>query len=130
MSRAEAIVHRFYAARAAGDLATVRALLAEDVQWQEPEVGGHMGLLKGGDAVLDMMARALAATGGSFRLQVAQTVATGSHCAALIAWSASRDGRLIEGRELAIYGIRDGRIASAQFLPEDIGQDRAFWGEA
>lgn len=127
---AAALVRRFYEARARGDLATVRALLAEDVRWQEPEVGGHMGVLLGAEAVLDMMARAMAATAGSFRLAVTETVTTATHCAAIIAWSATRDGVVIEGREMAVYGVRDGRIASTLFLPEAIANDRAFWGEA
>ncbi len=124
------LTRRFYAARAAGDLDAVRAFLAPDVAWQEPEVGGHMGLLRGAEAVIDMIRRAQAATGGSFRLAVTGTLATGSHCAALIAWSAARDGRLIEGRELAVLGWHDGRIVSAQFHPENLADDRAFWGEA
>jgi ketosteroid isomerase-like protein len=130
MADPAALTRRFYAARAAGDLAAVRGFLAPDVAWQEPEVGDHMGLLRGPDAVLDMMARAQAATGGSFRLAVAETLATATHCAALIAWSATRDGRRIEGRELAVLGWREGRIVSAQFHPERLADDRAFWGEA
>lgn len=124
------LTRRFYAARAAGDLAAVRGFLAPDVAWQEPEVGGHMGLLRGAEAVLDMMRRAQAATGGSFRLSVTETLATGSHCAALIAWSATRAGRRIEGRELAVLGWREGCIVTAAFHPENIADDHAFWGES
>lgn len=126
-----ALVRRFYDARAeGGDLHALRAFLAPDVDWVEPDVGGHMGRLPGADAVLDMMCRARAATGGTFRLAVVETIETRTHCAALVSWSAERDGRAIRGRELAVFGIRGGRIVSARFHPENIADDRAFWGEA
>ena len=121
------IVRTLYELRAAGDPAAIRPLLHPEVRWQEPEVGDHMGLLVGPDAVIDMIERALATTGGTFSLRVAETVETGSHCAAVIEWSASKGDRVIEGRELAVYGVRDGLISEAAFFPEDIGDDEAFW---
>ncbi|MBD0272996.1 MAG: nuclear transport factor 2 family protein [Acetobacteraceae bacterium] len=127
-----ALVRRFYAARAeAGDPEALRRFLAPDVDWVEPEVGAHMGRLSGAEAVLDMIRRARAATGGTFRLAVVETVETRTHCAALVAWSAERDGGgAVHGRELALFGVSGGRIVSARFHPENISDDRAFWGEA
>ncbi|MYG53731.1 MAG: nuclear transport factor 2 family protein [Rhodospirillaceae bacterium] len=127
-------VRAFYDARRdaarAGDPGRLEPFIAADVHWREPDVGAHMGDLRGRDAVLDMIRRALATTGGTFDLRVTATVETGSHVAALIAWSAEKDGERIEGRELAVYEVRDGRIASAWFHPENIADDRVFWGEA
>jgi ketosteroid isomerase-like protein len=126
----DALVRRFYAARTAGGTAALRPFLAPDVDWVEPDVGGHMGRLRGAEAVLGMIRRAQEATGGTFRLAVLETIETRTHCAALVAWSADRDGRTIRGRELAVFGVAGGRIVSACFHPEDIADDRAFWGEA
>ena len=126
-----ALVRRFYAARGkGGDPEALRPFLAPDVDWVEPEVGAHMGRLPGAEAVLDMIRRAQAATGGTFRLGVAEAVETRTHCAALISWSAERGGRIVRGRELAVFGVSGGRIVSARFHPEDIADDRTFWGEA
>ena len=126
-------VRAFYDARRAaarsGDLAPLGRFLAAEVDWREPDVGAHMGALRGRGAVLDMIRRALDATGGSFDLSVAATVEAGRHVAAAVAWSAEKGGRRIEGRELAVYEIRDRRIAAARFHPDDIADDRAFWGE-
>ena len=127
MSKPSETVLTLYELRAAGDPAAIRPLLHAEVRWQEPEVGDHMGLLIGPDAVIDMIERALATTGGTFSLRVASVVETASHCAALIEWSATKPDRVIEGRELAVYGVRDGLIVSAAFFPEDIGDDEAFW---
>ena len=127
-----AFVRAFYDARRAaardGDLDPLGRFLAAGVDWREPDVGSHMGALRGRDAVLDMIGRALAATGGSFDLAVDSTVETASHVAAAISWSAETGGRRIAGCELAVYEIRDGRIVAARFHPENIADDRAFWG--
>ncbi len=126
-----ALIRRFYAARAeAGGSEALRPFLAPEVDWVEPDVGPHMGRLFGAEAVLDMIRRAQATTGGTFRLEVVNTVETRTHCAALIAWSAERDGGAVRGRELAVFGVADGRIVSARFHPDDITDDLAFWGEA
>ena len=127
------MIRDFYDARReasrSGDLSLLAPFLAADVRWSEPDVGDHMGFLEGPEAVIDMIGRALEATDGSFKLAVSGTVETGSHVAALIVWSATRDGRGIEGREMAVYEVQGGCIAAAWFYPENIADDRAFWGE-
>lgn len=126
-------IREFYAARRAasrtGDQESLRRFMAADVCWSEPDVGAHMGAFRGRDAVLDMIRRALDTTGGSFDLSVASTVETGSHVAAAIEWSAEKGGRRIEGRELAVFEVRDGCILSAWFHPDDLADDRDFWGD-
>ncbi|MDE0057405.1 MAG: nuclear transport factor 2 family protein [Defluviicoccus sp.] len=126
-------IRAFYDARRSagrtGDLELLRRFMADDVRWSEPDVGAHMGELRGRDAVLDMIRRALDTTGGTFDLAVASTAETGSHVAAAIEWSADKNGRRIGGRELAVFEVRDGRILSARFHPDDLADDRAFWGE-
>lgn len=104
------------------------AFIAGDVRWIEPDVGNHMGTLKGRDVVLDIIRRALHTTGGTFDLSVTSTVETASHVAAPIDWTAEKDGRLIKGQELAVYEIRDGHITAAWFHAADIADDEAFWG--
>ena len=127
------LIHAFYdarrEARLSGDLSPLAPFLAADVRWSEPVVGNHMGFLEGPEAVIDMIGRALEATDGSFELAVSRTIETGSHVSALIVWSATRGGREIEGREMAVYEVRDGCIAGAWFYPENIADDQAFWGE-
>ncbi|MCQ4161126.1 nuclear transport factor 2 family protein [Roseomonas sp. GC11] len=122
----------FYEARRANDPEALRPWLAPDVRWSEPVVGEHMGLLIGPDAVIDMLRRALATTGGSFSLRVVETIETGRHCAAIIEWQAEKEGRLIRGREMAVYGFSDGgssgvRIREASFFAANLEDDAAFW---
>jgi len=124
---ASEVVRPFYDARTAGDPEALRAFIADDVRWIEPTVGDHMGELNGAAAVLDMITRALATTGGTFSLRIAEVVEVAGHCAAVIAWSAQKDDETINGRELATFSVRDGKIVFAQFLPENVSHDHAFW---
>jgi len=101
--------------------------LAKDVRWIEPTVGDHMGELYGRDSVLDMIGRALSTTGGTFSLRVAQGIEVAGHCSVVINWSASKSGETITGRELAIFSVVNNQIVYAQFLPENIEHDDAFW---
>ncbi len=122
-----ALVQAFYEARQANDPDALRQWLADGVRWNEPVVGDHMGHLHGADAVVDMLKRALATTGGTFSLRVASTVETGSHCAAVIEWSADKNGRTIRGQEMAVFGFKGGQITEASFFASDITNDQAFW---
>ena len=98
-------IRAFYDARRTAsrtvDLIPLARFLAPDVRWREPEVGAHVGALRGRDAVLDMIHRALDASGGSFDLSATSTIETVSHVASSAAWTATRDGHRIAGRELA-----------------------------
>ena len=127
------LIRAFYYARRTGsrtgELSLLHRFIAADVRWSEPNVGAHMGILEGRDAVLDMIRRALDTTGGSFDLRVISTTETSTHVAAAVAWSAVKEGRRIEGEELAVFEVREGRIVAAFFHPGNIADDEAFWGE-
>jgi ketosteroid isomerase-like protein len=113
-----AVIRRLYAARAAGDVQAVGALLAEDVVWHEPGSFDYSGDHRGRAAVLDLLARLRGATGGTFRLEARDAVATGEHVAVTVHWSAERAGRRDAGQELAVYRVRDGVVVEAWFFPE------------
>ena len=121
------VIRRFYAAREAQDAEQLRPFLADDVVWREPTVGSHMGELRGADAVIDMIARALETTAGTFSLGIAEVLEVQGHCTVLIEWSAQKRSELVRGRELAVFSVVDGRIVFAQFLPENIANDNVFW---
>lgn len=127
MQSALQLIRDFYAARARGDLCAVREFIAQDVCWIEPNVEDQMGKLQGADAVIDMMGRALATTDGTFSLQVTDTVEVDGHCSVIVNWTAQKSDKTIRGRELATYSVADGKIVFAQFLPENIQHDNAFW---
>jgi ketosteroid isomerase-like protein len=127
---AAGLVRDFYAARAREDLARVRALLAPDVVWHEAgSRPPYTGRLRGRRAVLAMIAKARALTGGTFRLRLHDVLASDAHAVALVQWSATRGGRTLRGREVAVYHVRGGRLAEAWFHPDRMEEVDAFWAE-
>ena len=82
----------------------------------------------GPDAVLAMMRAASRRTGGTFRIRPREIVANGEHAVALVDWSAERDGGTLEGKEVAVYRVRGGKVVEVHFHQDDGELDRQFWG--
>lgn len=114
----EAVVRSFYAARAAGDDAALRDLLAEDIAWHEPGNEDYSGDTHGREQIMALLAKLTEATGGTFRLEPTAVIESKEHAAAVIEWSAERAGVQATGREIGVFRIEDGRIAEAWFHPE------------
>ena len=124
----DALIRAFYDARARGDRAAVRRMLAHDVRWHDPYPPPHGGDLVGADAVLnDIVDAASVITGGSTRLELHQVVADGVLAVALVRWSATLDGRTMSGQEAAVYKVVDERIVEAWFHPADPAASDAFF---
>ena len=122
------LVREFYESRARDDFDAIRSILAEDVVWREPDVGAeHTGDLHGAETVLDMIREAQSLTGGTFILTPREIVANGEHAVAMIDWSATRGCKRLEGKEVAVYRIREGRITKASFHQDDQSKDAEFW---
>lgn len=125
------LVRELYEAREQADLDRVRALLAEDVVWHEPDVGTkNTGDLRGPEEVISMLTSARERSGGTFRLVPREVVANGEHAVAMVDWSAEMNGESgesLEGKEVAVYRIREGKIVEVSFHQDDQDLDRRFW---
>lgn len=128
MNNFKNLVIELYEARRQNDEEAIRRLLAEDVVWHEPEVNESTGDLHGVDAVLRMIREALALTGGTFSLEVADVLENKSHAVALINWTAKKNGQTLEGSEFAVFKIESAKIKEVWFFQQDMNMDRAFWG--
>lgn len=121
----EALIRRWYQARARGDLEEVRALLDGDLRWHDPYPEPHGGDLQGADRVIEQVFGAAEETGATFRLH--DVLANEEHAVALVEWSATMRGETLNGREVAVFHIRDGRIAEVWFHPEDAQRYAEFF---
>lgn len=117
MHSSEQVIRDLYAARAVGDLVRVAELLAPDIEWHEPYE--YLGDLHGREAVIESLREAVEATAGTFSLSLHDVLASDRHAVALVLWSAVRDGRAMSGREVAVFHIRDGRVAEVWFSAEN-----------
>lgn len=114
------LVRRFYDARARNDRQEVAEILAEDVSWHDPYPPPHGGDLVGADAVFrDIFDKAGELTGGTTRLRLHDVIADNDLAVAIVYWSSSYRGGRMEGKEAAVYRIREGKIVEAWFHPAD-----------
>jgi hypothetical protein len=122
------LIRRFYDARASGDRETLKAILDEDVAWHDPYPPPHGGVLRGAEMVLgDIFDRAGQLTNGTTRMWLHDVLANDAHAVALVNWSAAYKGRVMEGREVAVYHVRAGRNTEAWFYPEDKSASDEFF---
>ena len=103
------LVRAFYDARARGDRAAIRRILAPDIEWHDPYPPLHGGDLQGLETVLrDVFDGAAQLTGGSTRLWLEDVLAN-------------------DRRAVALYTIRDDQIVEARFFPFDRAASDAFF---
>jgi ketosteroid isomerase-like protein len=119
----ERVIRALYEARARRDWEAVRALLADDVVWHEPGDEDYSGDYSGREAVLALLQKLVAVTDGSFQLVPEAFVNAVEHSGVLVRWWAEREGRRSDGNEIAVFRLRDGRIAEAWFHPDGYEPD-------
>ena len=116
MNAKEQVVRDFYAARNQRDWDGVRALIMPDVSWRESDGNeDYGGAHHGRETVAALLAKFVEVTGGTFTLEPREVISTADHAAASVRWQAERKGIRVEGNDLAIYRIVDGKIAEAWF---------------
>jgi uncharacterized protein len=96
----------------------VRSLLAEEVGWHEPGDEDHSGDYRGRDDVVALLEKLVAVTEGTFQLEPEAFLNLEAYSAVRVRWSAERQGRSSEGREIAVNRLLDGEIARVWFYNE------------
>jgi uncharacterized protein len=129
----ERVIRDFYAARGLRDWDTVRTLLAEDVVWSEGGEQDYSGDHHGRDTVTALLEKYVEITDGTFSLEPTGFIVTADHVATNARWHAERRGRHVEGNDLAVFRLADGRIAHAWFFadgfePDALGEVFSFGG--
>jgi ketosteroid isomerase-like protein len=115
----EQAIRDLYDARARRDWQGVRALLADDVGWYEPASGAdHAGTHRGADTVVALLQRLVAVTGGTFQLTPEAFMNAVDYSVCIARWSAERDGRRVEGNDLAVYRFEDEKIGDVWFYDD------------
>ena len=123
----EDLVRRGYAAFGTGDVATLRALFADDVVWH---VGGRSpitGDYKGKDEVLGFFAQLAELTGGTFRVDVHDVLANDELVVALTNGTAERGGKTLNDNGAQVFHVQGGKVTEQWFHPGDQTATDEFW---
>jgi len=123
MDGKEQVIRELYDARARRDWDAVRALLADEVGWHEPGEEEHSGDFRGREDVMSLLQKFVEVTEGTFQLEPEAFLNLADHSAVAVRWWAERSGRRSEGREIAVYHVREGTIDHVWFYnePSDAG---------
>jgi hypothetical protein len=116
-----------YEAFAAGDMATLNDLMADDIVWHFPGDNILSGDYVGKEAVFGMFARLAQETGGTFRNEVHDLLANDDHGVALINQYAERNGETLEGRSVHVSHWKDGKLSEFWSMQEDQAAADAFF---
>jgi len=121
------LIRHGYEAFAKGDLEAVREFMAPDVVWHEPGRGPLAGDHKGPEGVLALLAELGARSGGTFRIDVVDLLASAERVVAVQEESALRGDRALDVASAVDFEIHQGRITEVTVYHADTYQFDEFW---
>jgi uncharacterized protein len=121
------VVRRGYAAFQTGDMEALRALFSPDIRWHVNGRNPQAGTFEGVDAVLGAFALLAADSGGTFRVELHDVLASDDHVVVLGRGSADRGGRHLEGNYAHVFHVSGGRVTAAWVLNEDPYAQDELW---
>jgi ketosteroid isomerase-like protein len=123
-----ALVRRGYAAFNAGDMQTLRSILAHDVVHHVPGTSQIAGTHKGIDAVLAYYGKLADLTDGQFRADLIDVHSDGqTHAVAWHQATATRNGVTRISRESILFTFLGGKVTDLLELHSDLAGDDEFF---
>jgi ketosteroid isomerase-like protein len=126
---ATAVVEEAFAALAAGDVARVGSLMAEDIRFSTGGSSPISGVAEGKEAVFEKMQKIGRLTGGTGRLELVRTLGVGDELVLAHATRhASANGEAVEANVAMVVRVANGAIVEVADVMERRLED--FWTHA
>jgi ketosteroid isomerase-like protein len=123
----EAVVRRIFEAFARKEGLALRGLFAEDAVWTVEGHGVMAGTYRGREAIFRFLAKLRKETGGTYRSELIDVLASDDRAAALYRARGERHGRTLELDQLLLFRIEESLVREVLALPSDPGAFEAFW---
>jgi uncharacterized protein len=123
----EAVVRRIFEAFARKEGLALRGLFAEDAVWTVPGHGVMAGTYRGREAIFRFLAKLPRQTGGTYRSELIDVLASEERAAALYRARGERHGRTLELDQLLLFRIEGSLVREVLALPSDPDAFEAFW---
>ena len=120
------LVRKGFEAFASGDMATLDAIMADDVVWHASGAGVISGDFAGKEAVFGSFARIPQET-DSFSQEIHAIVADDDHTIALVNATATRRGKTVTLAQVLVFHLEDGKAKEVWITPFDQAAADAFW---
>ncbi len=121
------IIRSGYEAFGKGDIPAVLALFAEDIKWHIPGRNPLAGDYVGAEAVLGFFGKLQERSGGSFRLEVHDLLASEDHVVALCTEIAHRGDTSLNSQTVHVWHLRDGKATEFWGAAADAYAQDEFW---
>jgi uncharacterized protein len=115
----EELVRRAFDAFAKGDVDTLRELTDQDAIWHTPGRNLLSGDYRGADAILGFFARIAEFTGGTFRAELHDVVASDEHAVAIYVSRGEREGRTLENRTVLVSHVGNGKFTETWIMSDN-----------
>jgi uncharacterized protein len=122
-----ALSRKGYRAFAAGDMATLTELIADDCVWHVPGTHPMAGDYTGRDAIFGFFARLVSETDGQLQIELIDCMASDERTCNMIRATATRNDRTIAMNGTHLARIRDGRVVEFWEVPDDQAAVSQFW---
>jgi len=117
-----------YAAFNTGDLATLEALFAPDIVWHEPGSSPISATYKGWAEVSGLFVNYAVLSGGTFKAELDDVLASDARVFSIARVSGERNGRRLDQGDHVLFEVGpDDRITEARVLYHDQAAVDAFW---
>jgi ketosteroid isomerase-like protein len=124
-----AVVRRFYAALAAGDLDAVGECFREDAAWHLPGTSRIAGIHRGWPAIRnDFLAKLRSLSGGTFRAQVLDLAVGAEYIVVVGKGIAEHAGRRLDVTVCQLMRVQNGKIVEVRGHYSDQAALDAFFG--
>jgi ketosteroid isomerase-like protein len=123
----EAIVRRIFDAFARKEGLALRGLFAEDAVWTVAGHGVMAGTYRGREAIFRFLAKLPKETGGTYRSELIDVLASDDRAAALYRARGERHGRTLELDQLLLFHIESSLVREVLALPSDPDAFETFW---
>ena len=108
-----ATIRRGYEFFNSGNVEELTQIFAEDVVWHSGGRGRLGGEKRGRDATFAYFGQLGELTGGTFRAELHDVVASDEHVVGIHANTGRRDGTTLNLKEVLVFHLRDGKIVEA-----------------
>ena len=123
----ETVVRRIFDAFSRRDAFALRGLFAPDAAWTVPGDGAMAGVYRGPEAIFRFLARLPKETGGTYRSQLVDVLASDGRAAALYRASGQRRGKRLDLDQVLLFRLEHGSVREVLALPSDPAAFEEFW---
>ena len=121
------LIRQGYEAFGKGDIPAVMEILADDIVWHVPGRSPIAGDYQGQQAVMGFFGKLQERSGGSFRLEMHDLLASKDHVVALCTLHGNRSDKTLDVNRVHIWHVRDGKATEFWGLPDDAYATDEFW---